>query len=188
MNLAQYQQTQPPIQGTDAYGNLIDDGSYMSRGRRSEFMTMSTASKLGDLLEAAGIDATIAVTSEDQVNYKMAAGEKRLRYSYTIDTPEGPVTKPLGLLFATIYEQDIDAKGKLWKRLLADTSGSWVGFTPDLPAPPAPAPPAPVQQPAPTGYHWVQGLMGQSLAKDSTLGLTDAQKTEILNRVAKALE
>ena len=102
---------------------------------------MSTASNLGDLLEAAGIDATIAVTSEDQVNYKMAAGEKRLRYSYTIDTPEGPVTKPLGGLFATIYADDTNAKGKLYKRSQPDSSGNWVDFVPDPPAPPPPAPP-----------------------------------------------
>jgi hypothetical protein len=142
-------------------------------------MTFSAAGKLADMLAAAGIDATIQVTPEDAIQYAMDADEKRKRYSYTI--AEG--TFFLGGLFAMSYGKT----GKFVKLDTPDSSGNWIGFKEDAPER-LPAPPPPVQQPAPTGYHWVQGLMGQSLAKDSTLGLTDAQKTEVLNRVAKALE
>tara|TARA_R110000868_G_scaffold187432_4_gene429959 strand:+ start:1373 stop:1813 length:441 start_codon:yes stop_codon:yes gene_type:complete len=146
-------------------------------------MTLSAAGKLSDALTAAGIEAAIAVTPEDAIQFTTDPGEKRLRYSYTIDTPEGAVTRPLGGVFNLTFGR----MGKLYKLDAPDSSGNWIGFKEDAPVVVAP-PALPVQSPAPTGYHWVQGLMGLSLAKDSTLGLTDAQKTEVLNRIAKALE
>ena len=178
MNLSEYQNAQAPVRGHDTYGNPIDTGSYQERGRRSEFMTLSAAGKLADMLAAAGIDATIQVTPEDAIQYAMDADEKRKRYSYTI--AEG--TFFLGGLFAMSYGKT----GKFVKLDTPDSSGNWIGFKEDAPVVIAPV--LPVQQPAPSGYHWVQGLMGLSLAKDSTLGLTDAQKTEVLNRIAKVLE
>ena len=175
MNLAQWQNAQPPVRGKDSLGNVIDDGSASRSFRRVEFMSGTTAIGLISKLEDAGMEPALSIDPD----FTMDSGEIRKRYLYTI--PEG--TFPLGAVFALTFGKT----GKLYKLDAPDSSGSWIGFKEDAPAP-APAPVVPVQQPAPTGYHWVQGLMGLSLAKDSTLGLTDAQKTEVLNRVAKALE
>ena len=170
MNLAQYQMSQPPIQGTDDLGNAIDDGSYQNRGRRTEYMTAVTAAKLIGMLSDVGIVADMLVTPEDAVNFHPAQGETRKRWSYTI--PEG--TFPLGGLFATIYENDIHAAGKLYKRTAPDQSGNWIGFIPDA---------APVQPPAPPNSS--NTLFNAPFVGDA--GAFTGQDRALLYRIAAAL-
>ena len=167
MNYPQWLRTQPIPNGV-----VTSNGGPIGSEFYGAFVSLAVAGKIEESLTRDGIPFTRTFLETVKPN----PGESRFAFNWKI----GGEDYQAGQLLSQMWQVQVDGTGK-W------VSESPLVFKAD-PLPAVQPPPAPVRPPAPAGYHWVTGLMGDTLAKDATLGLTDAQKSGILTLVARALE